>query len=73
MSAARTSSYIFNLFHVLLSQNSLKFRFNYIILAGGRVGKESACQCRRCKRSEFDPWVGRSPGVGMATHSGILA
>ena len=58
---------------MLLSQNSLKFRYNYIILGGGRVGKESACQCRRCKRSEFDPWVGQSPGVGMATHSSILA
>ena len=26
-------------------------------------GKESACQCRRCKRCGFDPW-GRSPGEG---------
>ena len=25
-------------------------------------GKESACQCRRCKRQELYPWVGRSPG-----------
>ena len=24
-------------------------------------GKESACQCRRCKRYRFDPWVGKSP------------
>ena len=23
--------------------------------------KESACQCRRCKRSRFDPWVGKIP------------
>ena len=22
-------------------------------------GKESACQCRRCKRCMFDPWVGK--------------
>ena len=29
------------------------------------VGCESACQCRRRKRREFDPWrVGRSPGDG---------
>ena len=27
---------------------------------GGSVGKESACQCRRCRRHEFDPWVGKS-------------
>ena len=24
-------------------------------------GKESACQCRRCKRQEFYPWVGKIP------------
>ena len=27
-------------------------------------GKESTCQCRRPKRCGFNPWVGRSPGVG---------
>ena len=24
-------------------------------------GKESACQCRRYKRCQFDPWVGKIP------------
>ena len=24
-------------------------------------GKESACQCRRCKRCRFYPWVGKIP------------
>ena len=24
-------------------------------------GKESACQCRKCKRLEFDPWVRKIP------------
>ena len=24
-------------------------------------GKELACQCRRCKRHRFNPWVGRIP------------
>ena len=24
-------------------------------------GKESACQCRRCRRHGFDPWVGKIP------------
>ena len=24
-------------------------------------GKETACQCRRCKRQRFDPWVGKIP------------
>ena len=35
---------------------------------GGAGGKESACQCRRLKRLEFDPWRRK-----MATHSSILA
>ena len=28
---------------------------------GGTSGKESICQCRRCKRSGFDPWVRKNP------------
>ena len=24
---------------------------------GGTSGKEPACQCRRCKRHRFDPWI----------------
>ena len=28
---------------------------------GGSSGKESACQCRRGKRLEFHPWVGKIP------------
>ena len=34
---------------------------------GGARGKEPSCQCRRCKRYRFDPWVGRSPEEGMAS------
>ena len=26
---------------------------------GGASGKESTCQCRRLKRGEFNPWVGK--------------
>ena len=25
------------------------------------IGKESSCQCRRCKRCRFNPWVGKIP------------
>ena len=32
-------------------------KLKYILFAG----KEPACQCRRCKRLEFDPWVGKIP------------
>ena len=28
---------------------------------GGASGKEPAYQCRRYKRCEFDPWVGKIP------------
>ena len=31
---------------------------------GSSSVKESACQCRRCKRFRFDPGLGRSPGEG---------
>ena len=27
--------------------------------SGGANGKESTCQCRRCNRLRFDPWVGK--------------
>ena len=28
---------------------------------GDTVGKESTCQCRRCKNHSFDSWVGKIP------------
>ena len=31
---------------------------------GGDTGKEPACQSRRIRRCEFDPWVGKIPGKG---------
>ena len=31
---------------------------------GGASGKEPACWCRRHKRLEFNPWVGKTPGEG---------
>ena len=36
--------------------------------------KQSACQCRRCKRYGFGPWVGKiSLEKDKATHCSILA
>ena len=36
--------------------------------------KESPCQCRRCKRGWFNPWVQKiPPEEEMATHCSILA
>ena len=38
----------------------------------GASGQESVCQCRRCKRCGFDPWVAEDPlEKGMAIHSSI--
>ena len=39
------------------------FAFNHLIygLPRWRTGKKSACQCRRCKRYRFDPWVWKIP------------
>ena len=28
---------------------------------GGSSGKEPTCQCRNCRRREFDPWLGKIP------------
>ena len=31
------------------------------ILRTANSGKESACQCRRCKKWGFNPWIGKIP------------
>ena len=41
----------------------------YLGFPGGPSGKEPACQCRRCKGCEFDPWVRKSPWGG---HGNLL-
>ena len=33
----------------------------YMGFPGGASGKESTCQCRRCKRLRFDSWIGQIP------------
>ena len=38
--------------------------FTLLGFPGGPSGKEPTCQCRRHKRSRFNPWVGRSPKGG---------
>ena len=46
------------------SNNGLHFVHNQVEgqdLLGGTRGKESACQCGRCKRQGFDPWVKKFP------------
>ena len=36
-------------------------------------GKESVCQCRRCRRLGFNPWAGKTLEKAMAPHSSTLA
>ena len=33
----------------------------FFCFPGGSAGKESTCQCRRCKGNRFDPWVRKIP------------
>ena len=46
-----------------LSENRRVIEFSEALLGLPEwlSGKESACQCRRWRRPEFDPWVGKSP------------
>ena len=44
--------------------------FHNLGLPGGSVGKESACQCRRCR---FDPRLERSSGEGNGNPLQYLA
>ena len=46
----------------------LLFKIIYLIwlhlvlgFQSGTSGKEPTCQCRRCKRHGFEPWVGKIP------------
>ena len=46
---------------LLLALNQHYITLLNIGFPGGTSGKESACQCRRCNRCWFDPWVGKIP------------
>ena len=47
---------------------------HFMRVLGDTSGKEPPCQCRRCKRHGFSPWVGRIPlKEDMTIHSSILA
>ena len=61
-----------SLFQCFLS--SLPHSHCCLAFPGGASGKEPACQCRRCRRSGFNPWIRKTPlEESMATHSSILA
>ena len=39
---------------------------------GGASAKDPACQCRRHKRREFDPWVGKVPWRKAGQSTAVL-
>ena len=43
--------------NIVIFSNMDRSREYYTRSPGGTSGKESACQCRRCKRCTFNPWV----------------
>ena len=50
----------------LLLERNTNFKFlwtfpGYITLPGNLNGKKSACQCRRHRRHEFNPWLRKIP------------
>ena len=44
-----------------LKLETLEHQLECVGFPGGAAGKEPTCQCRRRKRSECDPWVGKIP------------
>ena len=59
----------------MIKKGNLYLIFNWETLGLPRwlSGKESACQCRRCRRHGFDPCWEDLLEEGMASHSSILA
>ena len=45
----------------LLQNHVMLHMASSVAITGGASGKEPACQCRRCKRCGFYPWVGKIP------------
>ena len=50
---------------ILLTSWKIAHIYRHLVLwegfPHGSAGKETACQCRRCKKCEFNPWVGKIP------------
>ena len=46
---------------IIFSYCFKKQKLVYQGFPGGDSGKEPVCQCRRCRRCGFDPWIGKLP------------
>ena len=58
-------------FHLTL-RSRVDMSDSQVALVATSATWESACQCKRLKTCGFDPWVGKNPWVGMATHYSTL-
>ena len=46
---------------VITGRLNYRDKFQEKAFPGGTTGREPTCQCRRCKRCGFNPWVGKMP------------
>ena len=65
-SLSRRSRYFLTTFYLFFGSEQEKtyLKSEYmalLIFPGGASGKKPACQCRRCKRHGFGPWVRKMP------------
>ena len=42
-------------------EKSFVFLYTSMGFPGGTSGEKPTCQCRRCKRTRLDPWIGKIP------------
>ena len=74
ISIFREKKELLEMFHFSLRQGFPSVQFSHSVMSDSAThglqhnklarwcsGKESACRCRRCKRHEFSPWVGKMP------------
>ena len=65
--AALLHFYSFSVLYIFSFLDSVTYLFLKICLKinlgfpGGTTGKQPPCQCRRCKRHRFDPWIRKIP------------
>ena len=48
------------------------FLYKILDFPGSSSGKEPDCQCRKCKRGRFDPWMGKILWRRVWQHSQVL-
>ena len=58
-------TWVCNYTYIIFIQIKIHHQYTFMLgLPRWHSGKESACQCRRCKRRDFNAGVRRSPEAG---------